>query len=84
VTGQVSIGTILAPTGHSSVNQGRIGGQGRRRADTKTLSYSGTQALDEDVSRRNQFDHYVNALRMLQIDRNRLIPPVVQVEGRVA
>ncbi len=63
--------SVLAPSGHPSVDQARIAGQAHVRTDSEALCHPRSQAFDENVGPVHQAQHGLWSGRVLQVDGNR-------------
>jgi len=66
----------LAPARHPAVDEPRVAGQARVRADAEPLGDAGPEPLEERVGRLDKAEQRLDALRALQVDADRAPVPV--------
>ena len=74
VPGGVGDGSVLAPTGHASIDQLLVARQALVRAETESLGDARSESLEQRVGRLDQFEDQFDPLWLLEIHRDG--PPV--------
>ena len=82
VSGRTRQGTGLAPSGHPAVHQGRIAVPAHLRSDAEPFRHSGPKTFDQGVRLLNDAEHGLNPERVLQIDPDRSLAPVHEIQRR--
>ena len=71
VAGGLRIRALLAPTGHSAVDEAGVAGEAVVGADTEPLGDPGPEALDQAVGGLDEPHHRLEALGRLHVDTDR-------------
>ena len=83
VAGHLGVGTFLAPAGHASVDDLRVALEADVRAQTEALHHAGAEALEEGVCAFDQLERDLDALGVLEVERDRAAAAGEQVAGRI-
>ena len=75
--------TVLAPTGHASVDEPRVARETHVGAQPEPLGHARAEALEQRVGALDQPQHQLHAFRVLQIDADRAAATVERLEVRL-
>src|SRR5205823_6411463 len=67
-------GAVLAPPGHSAVDELRVAGQAHVRTEAQALGHAGPETLDERVGFLYESQYRFDAVRVFEIDADRAPP----------
>ncbi len=82
VTGGLRIRPVLAPAGHPSEHQLRVPGVTGIRADSETFHHAGAEPFDQRIGRLDEGEQRLDAVGVLEVDRDVLAPAQQHVEVR--
>ena len=83
VDGAVGVGARRSVTRHRAVDDVRIHGSGPLPPDAPAFHHPGAHVLHDDVAVGDQVEHEVATGVLLDVDLDRLLPPVVVDDGAV-
>src|SRR3970040_1739326 len=64
---------ILPPAGHAAVDEARVAGERRIRAEAEALHHAGPEALDEHIGARDELPAGCVRARRFQVERDRAL-----------